>query len=102
MICGRYHRALARFLHNTVVQTHGEVFVAEINITEKRRSWMPWILGGIVVAAIIWFMSVQNNSNANTAGRTGAYDTNNAAGTLAAPRDSAAIRSDSLLVPPPR
>lgn len=78
--------------------------MAEINITEKRRSWVPWILGGIVVAAIIWFMSVQNNSNANTAERTGAYDTNNAAGTLSAPRDSAAIRSDSdlLLVPPPR
>lgn len=76
--------------------------MAEINITEKRRSWVPWILGGIVVAAIIVFMSVRNNSNANTATRTGAYDTNNAAGTLAAPRDSAAIRPDSLLVPPPR
>ena len=76
--------------------------MAEINITEKRRSWMPWILGGIVVAAIIWFVSVQNNPNNSTAERTGVYDTNNAAGTLAAPRDSSMIRSDSLRVPPPQ
>ncbi len=76
--------------------------MAEIKITEKRSSWLPWAFGVIVLAALIWFVSVRRTPDATTAERPGAYDTSSAAGTLAAPRDSALIGADTLRVPPPR
>lgn len=76
--------------------------MAEINITKKQTSWVPWLIGAIVLAGLIWFVSMRNSPNAATAGRTGAYDTNSAAGTLASPQDSAMMRVDTLRTPPPR
>lgn len=76
--------------------------MAEINITEKRRSWVPWALGAVVLAALIWFVAAQNSPDTNQTARTNAYDTNSAAGTLDATRDSATLRADSMRMPPPR
>ena len=79
---------------------HKRGFVAEINITQKRTSWVPWALGFVVLAALIWFVAARNDSSTNTAARAGAYDTSSAAGTLGSPRDSAGMRADSMRIPP--
>lgn len=77
--------------------------MAEIKITEKRQSnWLPWLLGVVVLAAIIWFVAARNTTNGNTAARSSVNDTSSAAGTLAEPRDSMGVRVDSMRVPPPR
>ncbi|WP_309671849.1 hypothetical protein [Gemmatimonas sp.] len=76
--------------------------MAEIKITEKRGSWLPWVFGVVLLGALIWFVAMRGTPDATTAERTGAYDTNSAAGTLAAPRDSAVIRTDTMQVPPAR
>ncbi len=75
--------------------------MAEINIEEKRRSWTPWLLGAIAVAALIWFVAAQRSPQ-STADRGGAMDTSSAAGTLAPARDSALMRRDTMTVPPQR
>lgn len=74
--------------------------MAEINITEKRTSWVPWAIGIAVIAALIWFVAARNDSGTANTARTGAYDTSSAAGTLSSPPDSAAVRADSMRVPP--
>lgn len=77
--------------------------MAEIKITEKRQSsWLPWLLGIVALAAIIWFVAARNDSNGTTAARESMNDTTSAAGTLAEPRDSMGARTDSMRVPPPR
>ncbi|WP_411279546.1 hypothetical protein [Gemmatimonas sp.] len=76
--------------------------MVEINITKKESSWVPWLIGAIVVGALIWFMAMRNSPNSATAERNGAYDSNSAAGTLSSPRDSAMMRMDSMRTPPPR
>lgn len=76
--------------------------MAEINITEKRTSWVPWAIGIAVLAALIWFVVARNDTSTASTARAGAYDTSSAAGTLSAPSDSAGVRTDTMRVPPPR
>ncbi len=97
-------RIRAVLINNRCTPTllYPEVPVAEIKIEEKSRSWMPWLLGAIVVAALVWFVSSRNDPASNMAGRTGTLDTASAAGTLAPSRDSAMMRRDTMTVPPPR
>lgn len=69
--------------------------MAEINIQHKERSAWPWLLAGIVLLAVLWFLFARGATDTvatradRTAGRTGA-----AAGTLDPRADS--LRSDTL------
>ena len=76
--------------------------MAEINITKKQSSKVPWLLGAVVLAALIWFLAMRNDGTATTTARGGAYDTNSAAGTLAPSRDSSMMRTEPLRNSPPR
>lgn len=74
--------------------------MAEINIEEKKRSVLPWLLGAIAVAAVVWFL-VAGRSPETTADRGEAFDTRSNAGTLDTTGDSVLRRNDTLTVPPP-
>ena len=76
--------------------------MAEINIERKQRSVMPWVLAGVLLLALLWFLFARgNNGNVATGAGDSTYrDTTTAAGTLA-PADSAA-RRDSARANPPR
>ena len=77
--------------------------MAEINIQRTERSWWPWLLGAIAVAAVVWFIASQNaaptTASYNRADSTRMRDS--AAGTLAPSRDSM-MRRDSMQMNRPR
>jgi hypothetical protein len=71
--------------------------MAEINIERKQRSMMPWLLAGVLLLALLWFLFARNNNNGIAAGPGDSTyrDTSTAAGTLA-PGDSAARARDTV------
>ena len=77
--------------------------MAEINIQRKERSWWPWLLGAVAVAALIWFMTAQNSTPTTTADNRSDSTRmrDSAAGTLAPARDSM-MRRDSMPMTRPR
>ena len=77
--------------------------MAEINIQRKERSWWPWLLGAVAVAAVVWFMGAQNSRRTMTADNRpdSARMRDSAAGTLAPARDSM-MRRDSMPMTRPR
>lgn len=59
--------------------------MAEIKIERKERSILPWLLAGILLLGLLWFLFARNNENAVAAGTADSTfrDTSAAAGTLA-------------------
>ena len=81
--------------------------MAEINIERKDRSLLPWLLAGVLLIALVWFLFSRNANDGVASGMRSdsTYrDTSAAAGTLAPPADSAdsarRIRDTSGTVPP--
>lgn len=71
--------------------------MAEINIQRKERSVWPWLLAGVLLLGLLWFLFARNsNENMTASGAdSAAYrDSSAAAGTLAPP--DSGIRRDSL------
>jgi hypothetical protein len=60
--------------------------MAEINIQRKERSVWPWLLAGVLLLALLWFLFARNTDNmtTGTAGDTTYRDTT-AAGTIPPP-----------------
>ncbi len=77
--------------------------MAEIKIERKERSILPWLLAGILLLGLLWFLFARNNDNAvaSGAGDSTYRDTSAAAGTLA-PGASTGARTDSAQTVPPR
>ncbi|MES2522514.1 MAG: hypothetical protein V4617_07450 [Gemmatimonadota bacterium] len=85
--------------------------MAEINIERKQRSVLPWLLAGLLVLGLLWFLFARNTGNDVAAGAadSAAYrDTSAAAGTLAPADSVGGTRRDTTqaggtgTVPPPR
>ena len=70
--------------------------MAEIDIQRRERSAWPWLLGGIVLLTVLWFLFARNTGTDTVATRAdrSASDTGAAAGTLDLRPDS--LRVDSL------
>ncbi len=76
--------------------------MAEINIQRKERSVWPWVLAGVLLLGLLWFLFARNTNDNALAGRTDSTalrDSAAAAGTLVPP--DSGLRRDSLN-PPPR
>jgi hypothetical protein len=62
--------------------------MAEINIQRKERSVWPWLLGGLLLVGVLWFLFARNPAadvtTATDTTRT-TVDSGAAAGTLAPP-----------------
>jgi uncharacterized membrane protein YraQ (UPF0718 family) len=74
--------------------------MAEINIQRKERSVWPWLLAGVLLLGLLWFLFARNATESVVAGGADSAalrDSAAAAGTLAP--DSAGLRRDTL---PPR
>ena len=70
--------------------------MAEINIQRRERSIWPWLLAGILLLGLLWFLFARNNDTLTTgmgADTTAADTTGAAAGTIAPPPTT---------TPPPR
>lgn len=78
--------------------------MAEINIEQKTRSPLPWLVAGVVLVALLWFLFARNADEgvATMRGDSTYRDTSAAAGTLAQPADSAARLRDTTGAVPPR
>ncbi|HYW31032.1 MAG TPA: hypothetical protein VE869_05940 [Gemmatimonas sp.] len=84
--------------------------MAEINIEKKQRSVLPWLLAGLLVLGLLWFLFARNTGGDVATGRAdSAYrDTSAAAGTLAPADSMGTMRGDTTgagstgTVPPPR
>jgi hypothetical protein len=75
--------------------------MAEINIQRKERSVWPWLLAGILLLGLLWFLFAgKANENVATGPADSAAfrDTSSAAGTLPPP-DSTTVRRDTLPIP---
>lgn len=74
--------------------------MAEINIQRKERSAWPWLLAGVVLLALLWFLFARGSATDNVATRADSAlgDTGAAAGTLDMRADS--LRADTLRRPP--
>lgn len=62
--------------------------MAEINIERKERAVWPWLLAGVLLLALLWFLFARNPGDIRTgmAGDTTFRDTTGAAaGTIAPP-----------------
>lgn len=62
--------------------------MAEINIEQRERSVWPWLLAGLALLALVWFLFARgtNENLATGPADSSAYrDTSAAAGTLAPP-----------------
>ncbi len=68
--------------------------MAEIRITQKERSLLPWLLAALLLGGLLWFLFARE-ANVTTASGVPAdsvsRDTAAAAGTLAPGADSARI-----------
>jgi len=69
--------------------------MAEINIQRKERSVWPWLLAGVLLLGLLWFLFAQGTDTMTTgmAGDSTYRDTTGAAGTLVPPPTT---------TPPPR
>ena len=70
--------------------------MAEINIQRRERSIWPWLLAGILLLGLLWFLFARTNDTLTTgmgADTTAADTTGAAAGTIAPPPTT---------TPPPR
>lgn len=80
--------------------------MAEINIERKTRSPLPWLLAGVLLVALLWFLFARNTNDGVASGMGGdsTYrDTSAAAGTLAPPATDSATRvPDTTGTVPPR
>jgi hypothetical protein len=78
--------------------------MAEINIERKQRSMMPWLLAGVLLLGLLWFLFARNSNDATVAGTTDSTyrDTATAAGTLAPADSSARARDTTGRTSPPR
>lgn len=77
--------------------------MAEINIQRKERSVWPWLLAGVLLLGLLWYLFARNTNEGIASGvtdSTALRDSGAAAGTLA-PADSGLVR-DTLMNPPPR
>lgn len=75
--------------------------MAEIHIQRKERSVWPWLLAGVLLLGLLWFLFARNTNENAVAGRTDSAavrDSAAAAGTLAPPDT---LRRDTMN-PPPR
>lgn len=75
--------------------------MAEINIQRKERSVWPWLLAGLLLLGLLWFLFARNTPNSMTArgaDSAAVRDSGAAAGTLAPPPGST-TRRDSQPVP---
>ena len=71
--------------------------MAEINIQRRERSIWPWLLAGVLLLALLWFLFARNNDNMTTslgADSIAADTTGAAAGTIGTPPPA--------ITPPPR
>jgi hypothetical protein len=62
--------------------------MAEINIQRKERSVWPWLLAGVLLLGLLWFLFARNatdNMTASGADSAAFRDSSAAAGTLAPP-----------------
>jgi len=62
--------------------------MAEINIQRRERSIWPWLLAGVLLLGLLWFLFARNNDTLTTgmgADSTRADTTGAAAGTIAPP-----------------
>jgi len=78
--------------------------MAEINIERKDRSPLPWLLAGVLLVGLVWFLFARGSSDGIAAGMRGdsTYrDTSAAAGALAPRSDSAARSRDTTGTTPP-
>jgi hypothetical protein len=86
-------------LHTDFRITASEARMAEINIQRRERSIWPWLLAGVLLLGLLWFLFARNTDTL-TAGRadTTAADTSGAAaGTIAPP-----ATTPPPTTPPPR
>jgi hypothetical protein len=75
--------------------------MAEINIQRKERSVWPWLLAGVLLLGLLWFLFARNTGDSVATGvadSAALRDSSAAAGTLAPP-DRAGTRPDTLLPP---
>lgn len=72
--------------------------MAEINIQRKERSVWPWLLAGVLLLGLLWFLFARNANNGTTtasgADSAAMRDSSAAAGTLAPP--DSGTRPDTL------
>lgn len=71
--------------------------MAEINIQRKERSVWPWLLAGVLLLGLLWFLFARNgtdNMTASGADSAAFRDSSAAAGTLAPP--DSGMRTDTL------
>jgi hypothetical protein len=74
--------------------------MAEINIQRKERSIWPWLLAGVLLLGLLWFLFARNNDTltAGMGADTTVADTSGAAaGTIAPP-----ATTPPPTTPPPR
>lgn len=78
-------------------QPPNEVRMAEINIERKERNAWPWLLAGVLLLGLLWFLFARNDNGtmtATSADSTAFRDSSAAAGTLAPP--DTGIRPDTM------
>jgi hypothetical protein len=71
--------------------------MAEINIKRKEKNVWPWLLAGILLLGLLWFLFARNDADTMTtsgADSTAVRDSSAAAGTLAPP--DSGMRQDTL------
>ncbi len=71
--------------------------MAEINIKRKEKNVWPWLLAGILLLGLLWFLLARNDTDTMTASgadSTAVRDSSAAAGTLAPP--DSGMRQDTL------
>ncbi|WP_439643225.1 hypothetical protein [Gemmatimonas sp.] len=78
--------------------------MAEINIQQKENDVWPWLLAGILLHGLVWFLVAWNNTDTMTAsgvGSTAVRDSSAGAGTLAPPDSGTRqdTRRDAASVP---
>lgn len=78
--------------------------MAEINIERKQRSMTPWLLAGVLLLGLVWFLFARNGDGRAVAGASDSTyrDTSTAAGTLAPADSTARLRDTSGRTSPPR
>lgn len=76
--------------------------MAEINIERKERSALPWLIAGLLLLGLLWFLFARGTDNPIVTGAADSTygDTSAAAGTLAQPPADTRLRDTAPTVPP--
>lgn len=75
--------------------------MAEINIERKERSALPWLIAGLLLLGLLWFLFARGTDNPIVTGAADStYRDTTAAGALAPPPADTRLRDTTPTVPP--